>query len=73
MNHKVDLRISFDSKDPVLLMKTICRVIKPFNSKLPSIVTDGYDEYADTQDWVDKLLPKYKFSATAFWGYDYVG
>jgi len=73
MSQKVGLRISFSSPDPMELMKAICRSLKPFDRRLPTIVTDAYDEYTETQDWIDKLLPTYKFSAMAFWGYGYIG
>jgi hypothetical protein len=55
MSQKVDLRISFSSPDPMELMKAICRSLKPFDRRLPTIVTDAYDEYTETQDWIDKL------------------
>ena len=65
---KIELKVSFDSENPFLLIKSICSNLKPFNQELPDIVTDGFDEYKDTQNWIDELLPKYEFSATAYWG-----
>ncbi|HAZ45537.1 MAG TPA: hypothetical protein DDW76_27755 [Cyanobacteria bacterium UBA11369] len=73
MSQKVNLKTSFSSPEPMVLMKDICRSLKPFNQKLPSIVTDGYEEHTETQDWIDKLLPTYKFSARAYWGYGLIG
>ena len=73
MIQKIDLNISFSSSDPIALMKDICQNLKPFNQRLPSIVTDGYKEHTETEDWIDKLLPTYEFSVTAHWGYRYVG
>ena len=73
MNWKVNLKISFSSKDPMLLMKTICHNLKPFNKRLPSMVTDGFDEHTNTEDWIEKLIPQYERSLNAYWGYDYVG
>ena len=49
-------------------MKAIVHSLKPFNQGLPNIVTDGYEKYEYTQDWIDKLLPKYERSAGAYWG-----
>ena len=73
MNQKVNLSVSFSSQAPILLMKTICRDLKPFNKRLPSMVTDGFDEHIDTENWIDKLIPQYERSLNAYWGYDYVG
>ena len=73
MSQTIELAISFSSSDPMELMRAICRSLKPFERRLPSIVTDGFDEYTETQDWIDKLLPTYEFSATAYWGYGYIG
>ncbi len=73
MSQKVGLRISFSSPDPMELMKAICRSLKPFNWRLPTIVSNGFEEYTETQDWIDKLLPTYKFSAMASWVNGYIG
>jgi hypothetical protein len=68
MSKIIDLAISFSSLEPMALMKDISNSIKPFNQRLPNLVTDGFNEYTDTQDWIDQLLPTYKFSANAYWG-----
>ena len=68
MNQKVALKISFSSSKPMILMKAICDSLKPFNQKLPALVGYGNEEYTDTQDWVDKLIPKFEYSVMAYWG-----
>ena len=68
MSQKIDLKISFSSPEPMELMKAICRDLKPFNQRFPSIVSDGFDEHRDTKDWVDKILPQYEFGVMADWG-----
>lgn len=73
MNKKINFSATFNSQNPIGLIHSICSNIQPFNQKLPSMLTDGYDEHTDTKDWIDKLLPTYKFSATAYWGYGYIG
>ncbi|MGF1488153.1 MAG: hypothetical protein ACFBSE_13790 [Prochloraceae cyanobacterium] len=75
MSHKVDLKISFSSSDPIALMKAICHSLKPFNQKLPSRVTDGFEKYTDTdtQNWIDELIPKFQYDVMADWGVQRLG
>jgi hypothetical protein len=68
MSQKINLTISFSSLDPIALMKAIHHSLKPFNQRWPSIVTDGYDKYEDTANWIDEILPKYERGVGAYWG-----
>lgn len=73
MSQKVDLKISFNSSDPMTLMKEICHSLKPFNQKLPSRVTDGFEKYTDTQNWIDELIPKFQYDVMVDWGIQRLG
>ncbi|HBE33637.1 MAG TPA: hypothetical protein DD990_20560, partial [Cyanobacteria bacterium UBA11368] len=68
MSQKVNLIISFSSSDAISLIKAICHSLEPFNQQLPELVTDGYNEYTDTKDWINKLLPNYERTVGAYWG-----
>ena len=68
MSQKVELNISFNSWETIALIKAISQSLKPFNSRLPNIVTDGFDEDTNTQDWIEQLIPKYERSVNAYWG-----
>ena len=73
MNRKIELLISFDSSDSIALIKSISNTIEPFNRRLPTLVTDGFDKYTETQNWIDELIPKYERSIKAYWGYRRTG
>ena len=49
-------------------MKAIYRNLKPFNQRLPDLVSDGYEKYTDTENWIDKLLPKHERGVGVYWG-----
>ncbi len=68
MNQQIELNISFSSSEPIMLMKAISQSLKPFNQKLPDLVSDGYEKYTNTENWIDKLLPKYERGVGAYWG-----
>ncbi|MGF1486085.1 MAG: hypothetical protein ACFBSE_03115 [Prochloraceae cyanobacterium] len=43
--------------------------VKHFNGKPPSLVGDGFNEHEENlENWVEKLVPTYKYSVTAYWG-----
>jgi len=69
MNQKFPLKISFSSPDPIILIEAINHSLKPFNQKLPSIVSDGFDNHEENlEDWIDRLIPKYELGVMAYWG-----
>ena len=68
MSKKVDLNISFSSLDPIELMKAICRDLEPFNKRLPTVSGDWFEEYEETEDWIDKIIPKHEHKIRADWG-----
>ena len=67
MNDKAHLSITFGSHNPIKLIHSICSNLQPFNLKLPTIVTDGYEKYLETDNWIDKLIPKFEFDVRANW------
>ena len=73
MSQTFDLKISLDSSDSILLTKTICNKLKPFNQESPTLVTDGFDKYTQTKNWIDEILPKYERGVVAYWGYGRIG
>ncbi len=68
MSQKIELLISFSSPNSIALIKAINNSIGSFNQRLPDVITDGYDDYTDTEDWINKLIPKYKRSLNVYWG-----
>ena len=75
MNQKIELAISFNSSNQIALIKAINSKLRPFNQRLPDLVTDGFDKYINTHNWIDELIPKYERSVSAYWGdiFDYEG
>ena len=69
------LIISFNSPDPIALMHALSK-LKPLCEKPPNLVTNGFKKYEENlDDWIDRLIPTYKFGAGAYWGdmIDYEG
>ena len=72
MNRRIDLVVSFDSQNSLVLIKALNK-LKYFNHESPNLITtitsDGFTEFEGSSDWIEKWIVKAeKHDVTAYWG-----
>ena len=72
MNRKIDLAISFNSQNSLILIESLNK-LKYFNYEPPTLITtitsEGFTEFEGDSDWIDKWVLKAKTNKVkAYWG-----